>query len=202
MTYRNVLAHRITYSWVLAAGMIALIVLSSSAWEDIGLTSDILFLVGAALVGVATVGRLWCLLYIAGYKTDTLITTGPYSMCRNPLYVFSFLGAVGVGMATETLTIPAISTIAFALYYPFVLKGEEKELLEIHKQDFASYVKKTPSFFPKFSLLREPEEYTVKPKVFRKSLFDALWFIWLIGILELVEAFHESGLIPVFLNLY
>jgi protein-S-isoprenylcysteine O-methyltransferase Ste14 len=202
MTYKNILAYRIMYTWFFAVALVALIGLSSSAWESIGLEGDILFLAGAALVGVATVGRLWCLLYIAGYKTDTLITTGPYSMCRNPLYVFSLLGAIGVGMATETITIPTIILLAFATYYPFVLKGEEKELMEVHGEKFADYVNSTPSFFPRLSLLQEPDKYEVKPKIFRKNLFDALWFVWLMGILELAEAFHESGLLPVFFKLY
>jgi protein-S-isoprenylcysteine O-methyltransferase Ste14 len=36
--------------------------------------------------------RLWCSLYISGYKNSQLITSGPYSLCRNPLYFFSFVG--------------------------------------------------------------------------------------------------------------
>ena len=55
--------------------------------------SGILFLVGCLCVGAAMAGRMWCAQYIAGYKNDVLVREGPYSVCRNPLYFFSFLGA-------------------------------------------------------------------------------------------------------------
>lgn len=54
--------------------------------------SGILFLVGCLCVGAAMAGRIWCAQYIAGYKNDVLVREGPYSVCRNPLYFFSFLG--------------------------------------------------------------------------------------------------------------
>lgn len=51
-------------------------------------TGAILTGLGLILVSVAACGRLWCMLYIAGYKTQKLVTAGPYSLCRNPLYLF------------------------------------------------------------------------------------------------------------------
>jgi protein-S-isoprenylcysteine O-methyltransferase Ste14 len=76
----------------------------------------ILSSIGLALAGIASLGRLWCSLYIAGYKTEELITEGPYSIYRNFLYFFSFLGAIGVGFASESLLIPLIIPILFTSY--------------------------------------------------------------------------------------
>ncbi|MBN2077581.1 MAG: isoprenylcysteine carboxylmethyltransferase family protein, partial [Spirochaetes bacterium] len=59
-----------------------------------------------------------------------------------------------------------------------------------------------PSFFPSISKLKEPEEYIVKPIIFKRHLFDALWFIWLVGILEVIEAFHELNVLPVIFKIY
>jgi protein-S-isoprenylcysteine O-methyltransferase Ste14 len=182
--------------------LVLLILFSESYWEKILIISDIFFLFGIALVGVATVGRLWCLLYISGYKTDTLIRWGPYSLCRNPLYFFSLLGGVGVGLSSETLMLPGIILIGFALYYPLVIRAEERKLHNFHGKDFEDYMRATPRFFPVFRAFIEPQEYTVKPKAFRKGLFDALWFVWMVGILELVEAFHEYDVLSVLFNLY
>jgi len=52
---------------------------------------------GAALIFVCVSGRTWCTLYIGGRKNHELVTAGPYSVCRNPLYVFSIIGAIGIG---------------------------------------------------------------------------------------------------------
>ena len=88
------------------------ITVSSSAWEiKAPFFNTILFFIGIILVGIASLGRLWCSLYIAGYKTDNLVTEGPYSMCGNPLYFFSFIGALGIGFASETLLVPVIGML-------------------------------------------------------------------------------------------
>jgi hypothetical protein len=88
------------------------------------------------------------------------------------------------------------------LYYPLVIKAEQKKLADIHKETFAEYCRKTPVFFPSLKLPNEPEEYTVKPKIFRKALVETVWFVWMLGIVELAEALHDAGLLPTVLKLY
>ena len=192
---------RILGSRLFGLAIVALLFISKSHWED-GLWGPTFFLAGAVLIGIAVTGRLWCSLYISGYKSGTLIMTGPYSMSRNPLYFFSFLGAIGIGLATETLTIPACIAVVFAMYYPLVIKSEEKKLAGIHKEAFSDYCKSTPSFFPSFKLLAEPEEYTVKPKIFRRTLLEVWWFVVLLGVIEFKEALQQANLLPTILNLY
>ena len=194
---------RIRVTQIFVIILMVIIVISSSAWElKAPLVSAMLFLIAIVLVGIASLGRLWCSLYIAGYKTDSLVTEGPYSMCRNPLYLFSALGAMGVGFATETLVIPLIMLGAFTIYYPFVIKSEEAELQKLHKDKFDTYFETVPRFFPSISMLKEPEEYIVKPVIFKRHLFDALWFIWLVGILEVIEALHKMDVLPTLFTLY
>ena len=177
--------------------------LTGSAWETKSLLMGaMLFLGGALLVGIASMGRLWCSLYIAGYKTDNLITDGPYSISRNPLYFFSLLGAIGIGLVSETLLIPAIVLIAFSIYYPNVIKSEEREMKRNHGEAFESYCTRVPRFFPKMSLLREPESYITKPKVFKKHMFSALWFVWFIGIMEFIEELHALHVLPTLFTIY
>jgi protein-S-isoprenylcysteine O-methyltransferase Ste14 len=190
----------ITWLFVLALG--TLIVVSASRSDEYGIVGNLLFLVGLLLVGVATVGRLWCSLYISGYKSDVLITTGPYSICRNPLYFFSLLGGVGLGLSTETVTIALIITAAFLLLYPFVIRSEEKGLRKMHGHDYDEYVAHTPRFWPSLKQFREPEEYTVRTRVFRRRVSDSMCFIWIVGGLELIEALHEHHILPVFFRLY
>jgi protein-S-isoprenylcysteine O-methyltransferase Ste14 len=186
--------------FVAAVGV--LLLFSGSRWEMMEMYSAILFAVGVIMVGIATVGRLWCNLYICGRKSSELITTGPYSMCRNPLYFFSLIGAVGLGLVTETVSIPLIFLVVFSVYYPFVIQAEEKGLRQIHGAEFQHYCEEIPRFIPSFRRLQEPQEYLVKARLFRKSLFDATCFIWLIAVLETIEVLHELNILPVFIRLY
>ena len=95
---------RVLFTKIFALLIGAMLLFSGSRWEDIRLYSTILFTAGVIMVGIATMGRVWCNLYICGYKSGKLITEGPYSMCRNPLYFFSLIGGIGIGLVTMSLT--------------------------------------------------------------------------------------------------
>ena len=194
---------RIIITRMVAVGLLAFLLVSASALtQKAPLVGNALFLIGVVLVAGATLGRLWCSLFIAGYKTDTLITVGPYSMCRNPLYFFSLLGAVGVGLTTETLLIPAIILIAFAIYYPLVIKSEEAQLRTLHGSEFSDYQKAVPRFFPALSRLVEPHDYLVKPRVYRKHMADVIWFFILVGFLKVNQTLHASEMLPTLFWIY
>jgi len=187
--------YRIFLSRIAAAISLFFLCATQSYWETNNETlSFSLFFVGIILVAIASLGRMWCSLYIAGYKNNTLVTQGPYSLCRNPLYFFSMIGLVGIGCATETFTFPIVFLICFSIYYPLVIASEEKRLWQLFGVEFDEYVKRIPAFFPKLSNFEEPETYSVKPAVYRKHIFDAMWFIWIVGILEVMEGLKEIGL--------
>ena len=59
-------------------------------------------LAGFLLVALACLGRIWCSLFIAGHKDEVLVTTGPYALCRHPLYSLSVLGALGLGLTSRS----------------------------------------------------------------------------------------------------
>jgi protein-S-isoprenylcysteine O-methyltransferase Ste14 len=193
---------RLWISKLFFVAVAGLTLVSSSRWEQISIMADVLFALGCILVGVAAIGRLWCSLYIAGYKNHVLVTAGPYSMVRHPLYFFSLVGGVGIGLTTETLLIPGIILVAFALYYPAVIRSEERRLQHLYGELFQSYRRQTPAFFPRLSLLKEPESYTVIPKTYRKHMIHTLWFIWLPALVEIIEALHERGVLPIWWRVY
>ena len=130
---------RIQLSRIITLIFFSFIVFTSSKWEEISFISSIFFLVGCVFVGIASLGRLWCSLYIAGYKNDTLVTLGPYSISRNPLYFFSMVGGIGVGLVTETVLIPVAVLILFLIYYPIVIRDEESRLLNMHGAKYIFY---------------------------------------------------------------
>lgn len=157
------------------------------------MVSHTLLFIGILLVSIASLGRMWCSLYIAGYKDDRLVMEGPYSVCRNPLYFFSFIGLAGIAFSTETFTFPIIFITLFWYYYQLVIQSEETRLRHIFGGQFDEYTQKVPAFFPRLSIYHEPEDYNVKPRVYRKHIFSALWFVWVIGILQLIGGMKEAG---------
>ena len=179
----------------LAAVIVAFFLFTSqSHWQ----THDdwiaiLLFCTGIVLATIAALGRMWCSLFIAGYKDDQLVTDGPYSLCRNPLYFFSMIGVLGIGCATRTLTFPVLFIILFALYYPFVIRGEESRLRQLFGSAFDAYASRVPAFFPRLATFSEPEDYPVKPRVFREHILSAVWFVWFIAILELIAGVRAMG---------
>ena len=195
--------YRIVLSRIAAAIVLFFFFTTQSYWEIKNeKITFLLFLVGIILVAIASLGRMWCSLYIAGYKDTRLITQGPYSICRNPLYFFSMIGVIGVGCATETFTFPIVFILLFASYYGFVIKSEEERLKKLFGVAFDEYAKTVPAFFPRLSLLSEPENYNVKPALYRRHIFSALWFIWIVGILEVIEGMKEIGFLKTLWLLY
>ncbi len=59
---------------------------------------EIVELLGVVFVLTCFIGRLWSILYVGGKKNDELISMGPFSMTQNPLYFFSTVGAIGIGL--------------------------------------------------------------------------------------------------------
>jgi len=190
-------SHRISVSRVFAIAFFFTVLVMESTHEG-SIISRVLFLIGLVLVGIATVGRLWCSLYISGYKGSQLITTGPYSISRNPLYFFSLLGFAGIGFTTETFTMGVALTLIILIGYPPVIEREERLLRARFGAEFDEYCALTPRLFPNLSRFSEPETYIVNPKLFRRTMGDVVWFVWFVGIIEFVEALHQFHLIEPF----
>ena len=159
-------------------------------------------LVSIVLIFIGVSGRLWSTLFISGYKTTNLITVGPYSISRNPLYFFSFIAIIGIAVETEMITIVLLVLICFAIFYPVVILKEEKLLLQLHGKDFEEYCKRVPRFIPNFKLYTEPDKYVFETRLYRKAFFDSMWFILAYPALEIIEKLHEHNILPTYLYLW
>ncbi len=106
--------------------------------------------------------RFWSTLYVGGRKRHSLMTEGPYSICRNPLYVGSFLLTLCAGVYLKSLTFTAFIALASFTYIFFTVPAEEKDLREIHGAAFDEYCRKTPRFLPRFALFYAGDSVEVK----------------------------------------
>ncbi len=164
--------------------------------------ADALMLTGITLAGIAFFIRAWAVLYLAGYVNDQLLTEGPFSLCRNPIYLSTIIGATGVALQTQTLSFPLLLVAVLLVYLNVHIGGEERRLLKIHGQRFLAYRASTPRFVPHFSKLNEPERYIVHPHEFRRWLLDGLWIVYGIGFILLTQWLHASHILPVLWRLY
>jgi len=150
--------------------------------------------IGLVLLAIAAFGRVWCLVFVAGKKNEVLVTDGPYSVVRNPLYVFSFVGAAGFGLAVENPLLAGCLAVLFGTYYTYVVRNEERFLASAFGAAFRDYSVHTPRWLPDFRRYREPQAVTVSPLKVRQGILDAMWFIWAFVLWELLEVFQAWGL--------
>jgi protein-S-isoprenylcysteine O-methyltransferase Ste14 len=186
-------------------GVLAFLVvaLTESRWKaDQETVAIILVTTGLALAAVGTVGRIWCSFYISGRKDGQLVTEGPYSMSRNPLYVFSCIGMVGVGMTTKTMTYPILFLAIFGLYYPGIIAREERRLEELFCDVYLRYEQRVPRFWPRLRLYSEPPSWSCNPRLFRRHILSDIWFIWVVAIIELIEGLGNMRVLPHLMNLW
>ncbi len=80
--------------------------------------------------------------------------------------------------------------------------ARSRRLRQAFDQEYEAYARVTPRFLPRFSLLREPREYVVEPRIFREHLLSAAWFVWLIALAAVAEALHGMHVLPSLLALY
>jgi protein-S-isoprenylcysteine O-methyltransferase Ste14 len=143
--------------------------------------------IGLATIVFSIVGRAWCTLYIGGRKKADVVDSGPYSITRNPLYVFSFFGAFGVGAQSGSLTIAAGFVLASLLIFRLTVAREEAFLGREFGERYAAYKARTPRFVPDFRLWRDHEELTIRPSLFLLTLRDGMVFLLAIPFFELID---------------
>ena len=157
---------------------------------------------GATLVLACVFGRLWSILYIGGRKNAELVTEGPFSMTRNPLYVFSCLGAFGIGlMFGSVLAAIGLAVLAW-LVLAVTAQREAAYLAERFGRAYAAYAARTPFFWPDPRLFRAGDATSFSPRILGRTFVDTLWFLAAFPALEMLETLHEGGLLPTVLILY
>ena len=128
-------------------------------------------------------------------------TDGPYSITRNPLYVFSSVAAIGVGAQMGSITATIGFGVVCAAAFHIVILREEKFLTASLGAPYQAYLAKVPRFFPKLSLYDEGEPIGFRPSALMMTLLDGLVFLVAMPLFELIDAAQESGTLPVLFHL-
>jgi protein-S-isoprenylcysteine O-methyltransferase Ste14 len=102
--------------------------------------------------GIVTLAGALIRVWAAGHidKGRTLARCGPYALTRNPLYLGSFLMALGILLAGQGYWLLVPFGLFFVSFYYPVMKAEEQELFQGHGEAFVAYSHTVPLFFPAF----------------------------------------------------
>lgn len=107
--------------------------------------------------------RYWASGYLR--KDTRPAVGGPYRFVRNPLYLGTYLMAIGTAWATENWILLGTSTVLFAIIYHFIILDEEIKLRKIFKESYSEYCKAVPRFFPRLWLPFAPATRAQMKKV-------------------------------------
>lgn len=157
--------------------------------------------VGLGAMILSIVGRAWCSLYIGGRKKAEIVDRGPYSITRNPLYVFSYVGAFGIGAQSGSVTIALGFVLAAMAVFYLTVRREEAFLERAFGAVYAAYKARTPRFWPRLSLWRDEEQLTIRPALFVTTIRDGLVFLLAIPVFELIDAGQAAGWLRILAHL-
>ena len=142
---------------------------ASFAFESLAF---VLFISGAAT-------RWWATIYIESRKGISLITEGPYSMCRNPLYLGTFLLVLAVAAYLKSLTFAAGLAIASGIYLSTTLTVEERRLRRNFGEEYIRYCAAAPRLFPRPKLLHTSRTIQVSVRGLQVEGLRAARYLWI-----------------------
>lgn len=180
---------------------IVFLLLGGSRWEDGGAVHEGIEWAGLGLIVLCILGRTWCSLYIGGRKNRELAQSGPYSVSRNPLYLFSIIGAVGIGAQVGSIALAAATGFIAWLVLLMTTMREEAALTVNFGAAYRDYMARVPRFLPRLSQWKDTETIEVRPRLVMTTFVDALFFLAAIPIAESLEYLRDAGWLPTLLML-
>jgi len=123
--------------WVALAGG------STAVWILVMVVSN-----AAMFGGLIIMGRAWKQIHRA---KGELVTSGLYSRVRHPQYFALFLITVGMLIQWPTIITAAMWPVLMYMYYRLA-RREEKEMETHFSDQYATYQRQVPMFWPKLTL--------------------------------------------------
>jgi protein-S-isoprenylcysteine O-methyltransferase Ste14 len=101
-----------------------------------------------AVQAVRDLGKQWTYRarVIEGHE---LVTLGPYSLVRNPIYLGMFGAILSVGLAFSRWWTSLAAVVVFLIGNRIRIQAEEKLLRETFGAQFDDYARRVPAFFPR-----------------------------------------------------
>ncbi len=164
-------------------------------------THEMVEAVGRVMIVTWILGRVWCSLYGSGAASNEMAARGPYSIVRNPLHLFTMIGAAGVGAQSGSITVGVIFLAVAMLAIWLLVQNEERALLRSLGQPYADYMQSTPRFIPNLNHWRDSAEVQVRPRVLMGTFLGGLLLLLFIPLAEGLQYLQTTHTIPVLADL-
>ncbi len=179
--------NRMFFSRALILCAVILILFTRQYWGYESALHETLDAIGYILIVFCGMGRLYTTAFLGGVKNRELVTYGPFSVVRNPLYVFSWLGFTGFAVFSNNIWVMLLVPAGFFFLYLFLVKREEGFLAETFGADYEVYRARVPRFIPDFSNFHQPDIIAMTPRYYLNGLLDNIWWFIIPVILEMME---------------
>lgn len=190
---------RLRLTALLLLGLLVLVATSERSAS--GFAGLLLQLTGLACVACAALGRVWCSVFIAGYKDAELVRAGPYSALRHPLYALSLLAMLGIGLTTRSAALTVALLVVFAAIHARAAREEDRLLRSAHGEAFERYAATVDAFRPRWSAYRVPQALEIRPRVLWKAFLDAGTLLGVWALLVLADALQRAAFTPTWMTL-
>jgi protein-S-isoprenylcysteine O-methyltransferase Ste14 len=196
---QSVQGNRIRHTRWFILALAALVLVAGPSRGRPEWTSEVLESFGIVCLLICLIGRGWTAIYVSGRKNSELVQIGPFSVVRNPLYVFSFIGVIGIGLISQMITFLLAAALVFGVYYAVVVRNEETYLRTLYGRDFDAYCKRVPRWFPRFSVWQDTSRVSVEPRAVLVHLRDSSLFFFAFFFFEMMEYLRNfGGVVPLF----
>jgi len=119
---------------------------------------------GALIVAIGEVTRLWAVHHIGAIsrtrsdRLGPLVSSGPFALIRNPLYVGNILLWAGFAVSAQLVWLAPIIVVLLALEYHAIVRWEEGLLAQRIGEPYSRYIARVPRWLPSLSALSGPPE--------------------------------------------
>jgi protein-S-isoprenylcysteine O-methyltransferase Ste14 len=147
-----------------------------------------LWITGALVVAIGEAIRLWAVHHIGAIsrprsdRLGPLVSSGPFAVVRNPLYVGNILLWAGFAISANLVWFAPVAIVLLALEYHAIVRWEEGLLAERIGEPYTEYVARVPRWVPSLASRPMPAAAVGAGFSWRDTLFSERGTLIAIGV--------------------
>lgn len=122
-----------------------------------------------------------------GQISDSLNTTGIYSIVRHPLYLGNFFMWFGLILFIENHWFSLVFCLCFWIYYERIMFTEEMFLRNKFLGKYLDWAEKTPAFIPSFRNYNKDKTSFSLPNVIKREFYGLFAIVFLFTCFKVIE---------------